>query len=73
MSNSWKHFEINQKYVDACNEMSSYASTENREEYWKKCAEFLKQIKNFPYEALTVKQRNWVFNIKADLKGEGMV
>ena len=73
MSQSWKHFEITDKYVIACNEMAAYASTENREEYWKSCADFLKQIKNIPYEALSVKQRNWVFNIKADLKCEGMV
>ena len=73
MPNVWTHFGITDKYIDACIEMSSYAAKESVEKYWKKCADFLKQMKNVPCEVLSVKQRNWVFNIKDDLKGEGLI
>ena len=72
VSNSWKKLGINQMVIDGCiNETNNYVDGSDGYNYWMRCVDFLKQIENIPYEMLSRKQRNWVFNIKTDLMAKG--
>jgi hypothetical protein len=73
MSSSWKKLGINKKCIEGCADMAYYALTENQEKYWGGCKAFLVDIQHIPYEALSVKQKNYAFNIKSDLKKDGKI
>lgn len=70
---SWDACGINDFLVKACEQMSISAVSENSESYWQTCRDFLVGIKELPYDMLSVKQRNWITNIKSDLAQEGMI
>lgn len=71
--NSWDACGINEFLVKACEQMSICAVTTSSENYWQTCRDFLTGIKDLPYDMLSVKQRNWITNIKSDLAQGGMI
>ena len=70
---AWEAAGITDHTVLACEQMAVCAVKEGSEEYWRKCRDFLESVKERDYSLLTVKQRNWLFNIQTDLMKEGML
>ena len=69
----WVRMGITQATVRACEQMAVSAVEEKSAEYWRRCRDYLASTEHLPYLSATHKQRNWISNIQADLRKEGLI
>ena len=58
-----QHYSIDKSLVDKCIKKADHALYEKSQDYWLKCAQFVKESLNKYYEFFNYKQRNWLQRI----------
>ena len=67
---AWEKLGIALDDLKRCNILRTSGATKRAREYWNQCFYFMKDLQYRSYDRVSVKQRNWIRNIKSDLLKE---
>ena len=64
----WDHYGFNNNTLKQINDKTLFIASYAGEKYWFAVKKFVLDIKDKPYDQITVRQRNWLNNIIEDLE-----